>query len=62
VTQDGAIPDLGDLIIVLLAGTLAGLRDRLLDDDLLDAADLVADMVDIADNYLTAVSGASRPC
>lgn len=61
-TEDSAIPDLGDLIIVLLAGTFAGLRDRLLDDELLDAADLVADMVDIADNYLTAVSGASRPC
>ena len=49
-------PDLGDLIVVLLAGTLAGLRDRLLDDGLLEAAELVADMVDIADDYLTKVA------
>jgi hypothetical protein len=59
---EASVPDLGDLIVVLLAGTLAGLRDRLSDDGLLDAADLVADMVDIADNYLTAVTGAPRPC
>ncbi|HET7481655.1 MAG TPA: hypothetical protein VFK89_02215 [Actinomycetota bacterium] len=44
--------DLGDLIVLLLAGTLAGLRDRLAEDGFADAADLVADMVEIADCYL----------
>ena len=48
-------PDLGDLIIVLLAGTLAGLRDRLADDGFADAADLVEDLVEVADAYLTRV-------
>lgn len=46
-------PDLGDLIVVLLASTLAGLRDRLFDDGFEDAAGLVADLVEIADGYLT---------
>lgn len=46
-------PDLGDLMIVLLAGTLAGLRDRLEADGFLPAAELVADLVEIADDYLT---------
>jgi hypothetical protein len=32
VDPDQKAPDLGDLVIVLLAGTLAGLRDRLEDD------------------------------
>jgi hypothetical protein len=48
-------PDLGDLVIVLLAGTLAGLRDRLVTDGFGDAAECVADLVDIADDYLTGV-------
>lgn len=46
-------PDLGDLVVVLLAGTLAGLRDRLLDDGFERAAELVADLTDAADDYLT---------
>lgn len=46
-------PDLGDLVIVLLASTLAGLRDRLVEDGFTDAAALVADLVDIVDDYLT---------
>jgi hypothetical protein len=45
--------DLGDLVVLLLAGTLAGLRDRLADDGFLQASDLVADLVDIADDYVT---------
>ena len=49
-----ASPDLGDLIVVLLASTLAGLRDRLHFDGFDDAADLVADLVETADDYLTA--------
>jgi hypothetical protein len=50
------IPDLGDLVVVLLAGTLAGLRDRLAEDGFAPAAELVADLVDIADDYLTRVA------
>ena len=46
-------PDLGDLIIVLLASTLAGLRDRLAQDGFDHAADLVADLVEAADDYMT---------
>ncbi|HVM35567.1 MAG TPA: hypothetical protein VM784_09500 [Actinomycetota bacterium] len=45
-------PDLGDLVVVLLAGTLAGLRDRLSSDGFGDAADVVADLVDIIDDYV----------
>jgi hypothetical protein len=46
-------PDLGDLIVILLAGTLAGLRDRLEDDGFVPAAELVSDLVEITDDYLT---------
>lgn len=45
-------PELGDLVIVLLAGTLAGLRDRLLDDGFHIAADVVADLTYRCDRYL----------
>ena len=44
--------DLGDLVVVLLAGSLAGLRDRLIQDGFPDAADLIADLVEITDDYL----------
>jgi hypothetical protein len=44
--------DLGDLVIVLLAGTLAGLRDRLWDDGFHTAADVVADLTARCDHYL----------
>lgn len=50
------LPDLGDLVVVLLAGTLAGLRDRLDCDGFTPAAELVADLVEIADDYLTSTS------
>ena len=50
------VPDLGDIVVVLLAGTLAGLRDRLVYDGFEDAADLVADLVEIVDEYLTNVA------
>ncbi|HEV2755787.1 MAG TPA: hypothetical protein VG318_08430 [Actinomycetota bacterium] len=50
------IPDLGDLVVVLLAGTLAGLRDRLAQDGFDPAAELVADLVEIADDYLTRIA------
>ena len=45
-------PDLGDLVIVLLASTLAGLRDRLASDGFVDAADLVADLIEAAYGYV----------
>ncbi len=49
-------PDLGDLVVVLLAGSLAGLRDRLESDGFSDAAALVADLVEMADDHVTGVS------
>lgn len=52
---DGPEPDLGDLVIVLLASTLAGLRDRLASDGFDRAADLVADLVEAADDHLEQV-------
>ena len=48
-------PDLGDLVIVLLASTLAGLRDRLEADGFTTASGLVADLVDNCDEYLKEV-------
>jgi hypothetical protein len=47
------LPDLGDFVVALLAGTLAGLADRLVHDGFEDAAGLVADLVDIADDFLS---------
>ncbi len=43
--------DLGDLVIVLLSGALAGLRDHLAGEGFERAAELVADLVDMADEY-----------
>ena len=45
-------PDLSNFMLTLLAGHLAGLRDRLALDGYYPAADLVADLVDITDDYL----------
>jgi hypothetical protein len=49
--------DLGDLVVVLLAGTLSGLRDRLWDDGFQRAADLVADLVIRCDVYIEKEAG-----
>jgi hypothetical protein len=49
-------PDLGDLVIVLLAGTLAGLRDRLESDDFPKAADFVSELTERCDSYLEEVA------
>jgi hypothetical protein len=46
------LDDNGDLIIILLAGTLADLRDRLGADGYDRAARVVADLVEITDDYL----------
>ena len=48
----GQRADLGDFVVVLLAGTLAGLRDRLAADGFERPAELVADLVDVIDAYL----------
>lgn len=48
--------DLGDLVIVLLAGTLAGLRDRLTTDGFQQAADLVAELAERCDSYIEEVA------
>ena len=45
-------PDLGDLIVVLLAGTLVGLRDRLISDGYPDAAEVVGELAELADDYV----------
>lgn len=56
VTVETHEPTMGDLIVVLLASTLAGLRDRLEQDGFEAAAELVSDLVEIADDYLTRVA------
>ena len=50
--MDAGSGDLGDFVVVLLAGTLAGLRDRLAADGFERAAELVADLVDDLDAHL----------
>ncbi len=52
----GADSDLGDLVVVLLAATLAGLRDRLAADGLDGAAELASDLTARCDDYLQEVS------
>lgn len=54
-------PDLGDLVVVLLAGTLAGLRDRLRTDGFDGPAELVADLVAAVDDYLDDVPSRCDP-
>jgi len=49
-------PDLGDLVIVLLAGTLAGLRDRLQADGFEKASELVSDLTSRCDRYVEGVA------
>ena len=52
----GSDDRLGDLIIVLLACTLAGLRDRLCADGYDRPARVVADLVEITNDYLDRLS------
>lgn len=49
-------PDLGDLVILLLASTLAGLRDRLTADNFSEASELVADLTERCDTYLEEIN------
>ena len=48
-------PDLGDLVICLLAGTLAGLREHLADDGYPKASEFVGDLTELCDTYLLEV-------
>ncbi len=52
-TEEDRFADLGEFIVLLLASTLAGLRDRLYEDGFESAADLVADLAEAADDYVT---------
>lgn len=45
-------PDLGEIVVILLISTLAGLRDRLERDGFHSAAGLVHDLVEIADDFV----------
>ena len=54
-------PDLGDIVLVLLAGTLAALRDRLRSDGYAGAAEVVADLVEATDDYLSCVPDEAVP-
>ena len=48
----GPDADLGDIVVILLVSTLAGLRDRLHHDGFEAAASLVHDLVEVADDYV----------
>jgi hypothetical protein len=48
-------PDLGDLVVVLLAGTLRGLSCRLDSDGFSRAADLVMSLAIRCDSYIDGV-------
>ena len=52
-TAEDRFADLGEFMILLLASTLAALRDRLFEDGFESAADLVADLAEQADDYVT---------
>jgi hypothetical protein len=49
-------PDLGDLVIVLLASTLAGLRDRLAADGFERASELAGELTERCDAYMQEMS------
>ncbi len=51
-----AEPNLGDLVIILLASTLAGLRDRLGDDGFPDGSAFVGELTERCDTYLEEVA------
>lgn len=50
-------PDMGDLVIVLLASTLAGLRDRLAADGFPEASELAAQLTERCDRFIEEVNG-----
>ena len=54
-TPETSSADLGDLVIVLLASTLSGLRDRLADDGFERASELVAELTERCEVYIEEV-------
>lgn len=54
-------PDLGDLVIVLLASTLAGLRDRLSREGFHGASELVVELTERCDSYVSEGIGIVEP-
>lgn len=58
--MDKGEADLGDIVVLLLAASLTGLRDQLAKDGFSDAAELVADLVDITDDYVTRLPDEKR--
>ena len=54
--DDRIFPDLSDLVIMLLASTLSGLRDRLRADGFVEASEFVADLSDHCDRYIEAAA------
>ncbi len=54
-SNGGRAPDLGDIVVVLLGGTLAHLRDSLSADGFHPAAEVVGDLVEIVDDFLARV-------
>ena len=55
------LPCMGDLVLTLLAGTLSGLRDRLAQDGHGDDAEVVADLVEIVDDYMAHAAWRPEP-
>jgi len=55
--ESGRSLDLGDLVILLLSSTLAGLRDRLQGDGFAEASELVAALTARCDAYLAPGEG-----
>ncbi len=53
--RDVAPPDLGGLVVVLLASTLAGLKDRLELDGFEEASTFVAGLTERCDSFLAEV-------
>ncbi|CAN5712694.1 hypothetical protein BH18ACT15_BH18ACT15_09610 [soil metagenome] len=49
--------DHGDRVVVLIANTLASLRDIMAADGFTHAADLIADLAEIADDYVARTCG-----
>ena len=54
--SEGSRPGLGDLVVLLLASTLASLRDRLANDGFERASGLVAELTERCDSYVEEVA------
>ena len=56
-----SVPSMGDLVLTLLAGTLSALRDRLFQDGFAEHGEVVADLVDVVDDYMAQSIWAPEP-